>query len=257
MEEILLHPERNTSLILRADILSDGSPINAPKPVNHIASYTPTRNLLRRLLPRQRNRDPILDQDCTFFVTWSPGPGDHTSAQNFVLSEENDLPPSSSGDTIRSKESSTQMSPTLVILSPRFASPEDTSLPWYHPPVRHLAFRYIPHPQTSSSSTSSDLNSAAEEPVAFIRLEVVLAEHEHDSPLIMDPSSRLYRTCLALLETVYKYGKGKMNGYKKRVLHDVRRYFLLRKTNRYAVADQDYNIVKRLLCPKKSIKTFT
>ena len=35
-----------------------------------------------------------------------------------------------------------------------------------------------------------------------------------------DPNSRLYRTCLALLETLHRYGWGAMTNYKKRVQHD-------------------------------------
>ncbi|KAF8318644.1 DUF1613-domain-containing protein, partial [Clavulina sp. PMI_390] len=173
LEDILLHPERNTSLILRADILSDGAPLNAPTAVKIIPGYVPTRNLLRRLLPRQKNRDPSLDQDCTFLVAQSSsGAAPHASEDSTVL-------------------------PTLVVLSPRFDDPDDLSLPWYHPPVKHLAFRYIPP-----------------------TLEVVLVDHERDAPLVRDSSSRLYRTCLALLETLYRYGRGKMTGYKKRVVHD-------------------------------------
>jgi hypothetical protein len=35
-----------------------------------------------------------------------------------------------------------------------------------------------------------------------------------------DPNSRLYRTSLALLDTLDRYGWGAMTNYKKRVLHD-------------------------------------
>jgi tRNASer (uridine44-2'-O)-methyltransferase len=35
-----------------------------------------------------------------------------------------------------------------------------------------------------------------------------------------DPNSRLYRTCLALLETLHRYGWGAMTNYQKRVIHD-------------------------------------
>ena len=72
------------------------------------------------------------------------------------------------------------------------------SLPYYHPAVTHLAFRYIP---------SAD---------PLLRIEAL--------PLpgtSTDPNSRLYRTCLALLETVHRYGWGAMTNYKKRVHHDV------------------------------------
>lgn len=49
----------------------------------------------------------------------------------------------------------------------------------------------------------------------MIRIEAVPLP---DTPL--DLNSRLYRTCLALLETLHRYGWGTMTQYKKRVVHD-------------------------------------
>lgn len=70
-------------------------------------------------------------------------------------------------------------------------------LPYYHPAVSHLAFRYV----------SSD--------PPILRIEVLPLP---DTPT--DPNSRLYRTCLGLLDTLHRYGWGAMTNYKKRVMHD-------------------------------------
>ncbi|CAA7268623.1 unnamed protein product [Cyclocybe aegerita] len=97
---------------------------------------------------------------------------------------------------------------------------EGSSLPYYHPTVHHLAFRYL---ETDSPT---------------LRIEVV--------PLAgtpTDPDSRLYRTCLALLETLHRYGWGAMTNYKKRVRHDclVSReayqdlYLVMRERHKYLV----------------------
>ena len=70
--------------------------------------------------------------------------------------------------------------------------------------MTHLAFRFIP----ATASLSSE--------AAALRIEVI--------PLpgtSLDPGARLYRTCLALLETLHRYGWGMLTQYKKRVLHDV------------------------------------
>ena len=72
-------------------------------------------------------------------------------------------------------------------------------MPWYHPAVFHLAFRYL----------------EGEQPT--IRIEVVPRLDEQDP---LDVNARLYRTCLALLETVYRYGRGISTNYRKRVHHD-------------------------------------
>lgn len=86
--------------------------------------------------------------------------------------------------------------PSVVVLTPIVEA--GNSLPYYHPAVHHLALRYI-----SSTDTPS------------IRIEVQPLD---GTPT--DPDSRLYRTCLALLETLHRYGWGTVTNYKKRVIHD-------------------------------------
>jgi tRNASer (uridine44-2'-O)-methyltransferase len=186
-----MHPERNSSLILRAEILSDGAPLNVPPSV-HIPGYTAIRNITRRILPRLPQRDRALDQDCTYYAV-----AGSASAHDECDSVDEDVSRAS-----------------LVVLTPRLDDGA-RDLPWYHPPVRHLAFRYI-----------QDVGGAN---LPVIRVEIVPLHPEDSSAsgvapsaVVADPASRLYRTCLSLLETVWKYGKGMMTGYKKRVVHDVR-----------------------------------
>lgn len=168
MTEILLHPERNTSLILRAEILEDVKLPNIPLGgLVELDGHTVQRNLKRRILPRLPKRDPPLDQDCTFYAN----------------------------------NNDTEIS--IVVLKPELNQAGE--LPWYHPPVSHIAFRYINAPSG-----------------AVLRIEIIPLE---STGLVgsssVDKNSRLYRTCLGLLETLYKYGWGFMTGYKKRVVHDV------------------------------------
>ena len=94
----------------------------------------------------------------------------------------------------------------MLVLTPLL--PPDGVLPYYHPTVTHLAFRFIP-----ATITSPSIEAEAE---AALRIEVI--------PLpgtSLDPGARLYRTCLSLLETLHRYGWGTLTQYKKRVLHDV------------------------------------
>jgi len=69
-------------------------------------------------------------------------------------------------------------------------------LPYYHPSVSQLAFRYLNHEQ-------------------MLQIEVV---PRPDTPT--DLNSRLFRTCLSLLETLHRCGWGLVTNYKKRVIHD-------------------------------------
>jgi tRNASer (uridine44-2'-O)-methyltransferase len=89
---------------------------------------------------------------------------------------------------------------TLLILTPILE--EGKGLPYYHPRVKHIAFRYVHHHDVPS-----------------IRIEVCQLESDPLAPPL-DPNSRLYRTCLALLEALHRYGLGKLLNYEKRVLHD-------------------------------------
>jgi tRNASer (uridine44-2'-O)-methyltransferase len=92
----------------------------------------------------------------------------------------------------------------VLVLTPLL--PPDGVLPYYHPTVTHLAFRFIP----ATTSLSSEAAAAA------LRIEVISLPGTS-----LDPGARLYQTCLSLLETLHHYGRGTLTQYKKRVLHDV------------------------------------
>lgn len=127
-------------------------------------NYRPIRCVHRKLLPRRPGRDEGLEQYCTLYG--------QTNGHN--------------DDVV----------PTLLVLTPIVDS--ESTLPYYHPRVSHLAFRYVPETDPPT-----------------IHIEAVPLP---DTP--MDINSRLYRTCLALLETLHRYGWGTMTQYKKRVIHD-------------------------------------
>jgi tRNASer (uridine44-2'-O)-methyltransferase len=113
--------------------------------------------------------------------------------------------------------------PNVLVLTP--VVPSDGVLPYYHPTVSHLAFRYVP----CTSSTP-----------AALRIEAVPLP---GTPL--DLGARLYRTCLSLLETLHRYGWGALTQYKKRVLHDVvipresyqDLYLIMRERHKHLVND--------------------
>ncbi|KAJ6460744.1 DUF1613 domain-containing protein [Mycena vitilis] len=158
VSQLIHHPEYNSTLILRADIVADTTSDFLPL-IPKLDGLVPLRNVHRRLLPRRPGRDEALEQHCTLY-------GPDSVADTLVL--------------------------TPVI-------PAGGSLPYYHPAVSHLAFRYI-----------------ATTP-ATIRIEVVLLSVE-GSPI--DPGSRIYRTGLSLLDALHRYGWGALTNYQKRVHHD-------------------------------------
>ena len=159
--QLIHHPEYNSTLILRSDVIQEDTS-DFPVRIPSFQNLRQIRYVHRKLLPRRPGRDPALEQFCTLF-------GDA-------------LHDDSPADTL--------------ILTPLVE--DGGSLPYYHPRVFHLAFRFI---------------TAAEN--HRLQIEVI--------PLLDTPTdinSRLYRTCLALLETMHRYGWGALTSYKKRVMHD-------------------------------------
>ena len=104
MKELCLHPERNSTLILRADPLP---PSNA-EPERSFMGLERLEMLRVRLMPKQPKRDGKLDQRCVFYRSKT---GDEGAEEH-----------------------------GLVIMIPEVKEVGD--IPYYHPPVRQLAFRY-------------------------------------------------------------------------------------------------------------------
>ncbi|KAI0094632.1 DUF1613-domain-containing protein [Irpex rosettiformis] len=162
IRELVHHPEYNSTLILRSETISESGE-DIPLAVPRLKGYKPLWTVHRKLLPRRPGRDAGLEQYCTMYASDSEEGG--------------------------------QDMPTVLVLTPILEP--GSSLPYYHPAVSHLAFRYIqgdpPH----------------------LQIEAIPLP---DIPT--DVSSRLYRTSLALLETLHRYGYGAVINYKKRVIHD-------------------------------------
>ncbi|KAH7882848.1 hypothetical protein F5I97DRAFT_141861 [Phlebopus sp. FC_14] len=161
LEQLIHHPEYNSTLILRAEILGDSPPANG----SVLEGHRPVHNIHRRLLPRRPGRDASLEQMCTLYASTA---GEYANM------------------------------PSTLVLTPLVSA--GGSLPYYHPAVKHLAFRYIPSTPPS-------------QPILCIEAVIL-----PNTPT--DLNSRLYRTCLALLETLHRYGWGALTNYRKRVKHD-------------------------------------
>lgn len=179
------HPEYNSTLILRSDVIAESAEV-IPPDTPDLHGFHKIRYILRKLLPRRPGRDSGLEQYCTFYS-----------------SETKSAPPDA------------------LVLTPII--PPGSTLPYYHPTVFHIAFRYI----CSSGHPSA------------LRIEALPLP---GTPI--DPNSRLYRTSLALLETLHRYGWGALTNYKKRVMHDclVPReeyqdlYLIMRERHKHLVA---------------------
>ncbi|KAJ4470200.1 DUF1613 domain-containing protein [Lentinula aciculospora] len=163
------HPEYNSTLILRSETISDSNFASRfSSTIPELDNFQQSRCIHRKLLPRRPGRDASLEQYCTLYKATSSSPH------------------------------------TVLILTPIIY--EKDHLPYYHPRVTHLAFRFL-HPSPLHDTESDS---------GVLRIEVVPLP---GTPL--DQDSRLFRTCLALLDTLHRYGWGATTNYRKRVIHDV------------------------------------
>jgi tRNASer (uridine44-2'-O)-methyltransferase len=217
LQEQSLHPERNTSLILRAEQLPGTPDTDAAD--DALAAHlgvdpTPIERIRVRFVPRQRRDARLCQRNAAY-----------------------------SSDDGRIG---------LVLKTPEVGSAAET--PYYHPPVRQLAFLwkadesgepsegprvyghiYIAYlPFEDSPTAAGDVlgpppkpprkRSPLAGPLAGPLVEPVL---EDDSPEGREEARvlaerRLQRTCLHLLEKLHKHGYGSAHGgYVKRVNHDI------------------------------------
>jgi tRNASer (uridine44-2'-O)-methyltransferase len=224
LHEMAHHPEQNSSLILRAEPLSDEAEKEDAELAERLGLDVLSHDRVR-FIPRQPRRDARLDQR---IVAFSSPNGDKG----------------------------------VVVKTPLAGSAAE--MPFYHPPVRRLAFlwdtigadeevtegkercygtitvAYLAFPDTpcgteflaahpkpprrrSPLAASTTADDAAAGPSAPPHPATVL---EEDTPEARAEAKavaerRLQRTCLALLERLHKHGHGSAQGYVKRVVHDV------------------------------------
>ncbi|KZT20848.1 DUF1613-domain-containing protein [Neolentinus lepideus HHB14362 ss-1] len=166
VSQIIHHPEYNSTLILRSEVLAEHTPPFSPSAhIPSIDGYIPVKAIRRKLLPRRPGRDACLEQMCTMYAS-------ATDDREII---------------------------SVLVLTPILEP--GILLPYYHPAVSHLAFRFISSP----------------DPSCTLSIEVIPLPA---TALDISPNSRLYRTCLALLDTLHRYGWGALSNYKKRMAHD-------------------------------------
>ncbi|AMD22566.1 HHL204Cp [Eremothecium sinecaudum] len=189
MNNVIKHPNVNSTVIMRADILinkeydvsssdlvrskstdipviNDSKVITVdiddlrPRQVDTELQLTTKHEIVRRLIPRNPYKDPIINQTC------------------LVMNSKSDK------------------NTSLIVYVPHFDDPE--LCPFYIPKVGavgillhagRLSVHYLPFPGGSSE--------------------------------LEDEESRMVRTARRLLHTAERHSTGSMNGYRKRVEHDV------------------------------------
>ncbi len=265
LKSLTLHPEHNSTLILRADPLPlRDAEIYAPNENDLGDSFTDLGNMELvervkvRLMPKMPSRDGKLDQTTVFYRT----------RPSKTLSDHAD-------DDEQETLGSARFEKGLVITIPEAINPQD--IPYFHPSVQRLAYKwepvnandemsdvedesampiqglisigYLPFPtQVPTQNTGLKVAAASSEdvhllgrpkraprkrsPLAWSTDEPTTSKDlggshipppdlNHTMNDNQDQQVRLQRTCVALLERLYKHGYGAVVGYQQRIKHDV------------------------------------
>ncbi|THU79346.1 DUF1613-domain-containing protein [Dendrothele bispora CBS 962.96] len=186
ISQLVHHPEYNSTLILRSEVIAD---------IYFDSGDSRAEDILKEI-PELNGRRPTR---CIHRRLLPRRPGRDASLEQYCTLY------TSSDDINMSSESHDNELATVdtLVLTPITSS--EQPLPYYHPRVSHLAFRHLDDPSSLDQ-------------LGTLRIEVIPLP-DVESP--QDPNGRLYRTCLALLDTLHRYGWGAVTNYQKRVHHDI------------------------------------
>ncbi|KAK4686049.1 tRNASer (uridine44-2'-O)-methyltransferase, partial [Tremellales sp. Uapishka_1] len=212
LKALSLHPERNSSLILRADPLP-------PKGTgqDRIMDLELTEEIRVRLMPKQVKRDAKLDQRTLSFE------GKGVQVGVVIL-----IPEVGSADQIPFYH------PPVKKLAYRWEAVEEVGHEQREDEevLGKITISYLPFPETAESQlhvqpiplrkrsplagpSSDDTPTSTASLGGQVRPAAVVEESR------ANVEQRTYRTCLALLERLNKHGYGQMVGYVKKRNHDV------------------------------------
>ncbi|GAC99432.1 hypothetical protein PHSY_007033 [Pseudozyma hubeiensis SY62] len=221
MQSLIRHPERNSSNILRADIVSETTAKDRlPNFAEGVAVWEKQWTIRRSLLPRRPNLDWSMLQDCSLFYRYR-GVAREVKQEDHQDEEDEGKVVEAVvvytpliGDMDHPKMNITEDASTCASSPPRIGHPPpyESYIPFYHPKVRALAFHFHA-PPSPPSSFSAHLDPT------YGRLSISLIPFS-PSAATFPPMHRLSRVALSLLTTLHMHTWGHLHSYRKRVHHD-------------------------------------
>ena len=178
IDALLENPNLNSSHLFRADIISDSTgilktneekeaycriepPVQNPDydrmdsgcsdeddalPPLSIDGFKLKRTVLRRLIPRKVLLDRSLLQTCHVYTSDEADSGEYDQSNSNCQGGQHDLAHLSVDDKLRNRshyrQSIARCSRHLLVYQPHVDTLNGSDMPWYHPPLRFLAFLY-------------------------------------------------------------------------------------------------------------------
>lgn len=140
-EQLVFHPEYQSSVILRADILVDTQ--DAAGISSELEGWELIRRVRRKIQPSRKNFDRAMEQECLFYrrnMKDRKGKGREVVTEDRLLEEDEN-----------------EGRGGLLLLLPDMDEVEKDGLPYYHPQVSAIAFHFDPTvPAVSTSSILSN-----------------------------------------------------------------------------------------------------
>ncbi|EPQ29053.1 uncharacterized protein PFL1_03342 [Pseudozyma flocculosa PF-1] len=218
MDDLIRHPERNSSNILRADILEQQTCDSTSSNDADIDGYRPIKRIRRSILPRRPGLDWEMHQECTLYHRTDPL--DASSIREAVVV----YTPIASPQARQRFSEGWIDDPTRRLSFPS----HEEQIPFYHPKVRAIAFRYFvsqPQPQSqhdgAEAAASSHDDDAERSLPIFGTHSIALVPFGPDQSAALPPTHRLARISLHLVTTLHTHTWGRTHNYVKRVHHDV------------------------------------
>ena len=200
MQNLIRHPERNSSNILRADILSETQATNTSVEGEGVKQWT----IKRALLPRRPNLDWRMEQTCTLYYRRPQSRDQGEPHEEEEITEAVVIYTPLIGAISHPKQALPQTSESMLGTPPS----GEEYIPFYHPKVRALAFHF--YPPTPSSTTSEETIYGS------LGISLIPFSPETTYP----PTHRLSRVALSLITTLHMHTWGHLHSYVKRVHHD-------------------------------------
>jgi tRNASer (uridine44-2'-O)-methyltransferase len=234
-DALLENPNLNSSHLFRADIIFDSTGIlktnkekedfcrvlpsdqqlsceigglrvdndDAARPALNFTGFELRRTVLRRLIPRKPQLDRSLLQTCHIYTSTGGslmGLNEDISSKNCANHGSTRLSPEEKRhNKSRYKQSITQNSEHLVVYQPHADALTGSDMPWYHPPLKFLAYLFGPGPPSNSKQESEQRSSLS------VHFQPFQASAPADGPLSI--TSRVHRTLLSLLSTLTRLAR--------------------------------------------------
>lgn len=228
-DALLENPNLNSSHLFRADIVFDTTgtlktnqqkedfccvrPLvqetarndaeDQARPSLVFAGFKLRRTVLRRLIPRNPQLDRSLLQTCHIYTSEQENRTDLGKTHHGQKIDEDACVNLSLGEKLKSmslyRQSVARDSQHLVVYQPHADPLSGSDMPWYHPPLKFLAYLYSYGPRSDSNGKQKP------ESTLSIHFQLFQTSSVAESPSSI--TNRVHRTLLSLLSTVIRLAR--------------------------------------------------